>query len=105
MAAPGNEPAVGTTIAPGKDSTPSKTPGKPATIPTPAAAPAPTAAPIPMAAADLKSVDGRNVGVVTLTQTRSGVRIAMALLGLPPGEHAFHVHAVGKCEPPFTSAG
>jgi superoxide dismutase, Cu-Zn family len=21
------------------------------------------------------------------------------------GEHAFHVHAVGKCEPPFTSAG
>jgi hypothetical protein len=32
-----------------------------------------------MAAADLKTVDGRNVGVVTLTQTRSGVRLAMAL--------------------------
>jgi superoxide dismutase, Cu-Zn family len=106
IAAPGNEPAVGTTIAPGKDSTPSKTPGKAATpAPTPAPAPTRTAAPIPMAAADLKTVDGRNVGVVTLTQTRSGVRIAMALLGLPPGEHAFHVHAVGKCEPPFTSAG
>ena len=26
--------------------------------------------------------------------------------GAPPGEHAFHIHAVGKCEPPeFKSAG
>lgn len=25
--------------------------------------------------------------------------------GLPPGEHAFHVHAVGQCTAPFTSAG
>ena len=24
---------------------------------------------------------------------------------LPPGEHGFHTHAVGKCEPPFESAG
>ena len=25
---------------------------------------------------------------------------------MPPGEHAFHIHAVGKCEPPsFDSAG
>ena len=29
----------------------------------------------------------------------------MALKSIPPGEHAFHVHAVGKCEPPFTTAG
>jgi Cu-Zn family superoxide dismutase len=27
------------------------------------------------------------------------------LKGLPPGDHAFHIHAAGKCEPPFTSAG
>ena len=34
------------------------------------------------------------------------VRIAVTLMGLPSGEHAFHVHAVGKCEAPgFTSAG
>jgi Cu-Zn family superoxide dismutase len=95
--------AVGKMAAPGKESTPSKTPGKADTATTPA--PAPTAAPIPMAAADLKTADGRNVGIVTLTQTSSGVRLAMALMGLPPGEHAFHVHAVGKCEAPFTSAG
>jgi Cu-Zn family superoxide dismutase len=31
--------------------------------------------------------------------------LSLALKGLPPGDHAFHVHAVGKCEPPFTSAG
>jgi superoxide dismutase, Cu-Zn family len=65
------------------------------------AAPAP---PTP-ATAELKSADGTDVGSVALTQTRSGVRLKLTLKGLPPGEHAFHVHAVGKCEPPFTSAG
>ena len=29
----------------------------------------------------------------------------MNVNGLTPGEHGFHIHAVGKCEPPFTSAG
>jgi Cu-Zn family superoxide dismutase len=57
------------------------------------------------ATAELKSADGKDVGTAKLTQTRSGVRIALTLKGLPAGEHAFHVHAVGKCEPPFTSAG
>ncbi len=69
------------------------------------AAPKPTAAPAPSATADLKSADGKDVGTVALTQTRTGVRLKLSLKGLPPGEHAFHVHAVGKCEPPFTSAG
>jgi Cu-Zn family superoxide dismutase len=57
------------------------------------------------AKASLKSADGKDVGVVTLTQTPHGVLIRLALKGAPAGEHAFHVHAVGKCEPPFTSAG
>jgi superoxide dismutase, Cu-Zn family len=57
------------------------------------------------ASADLKSAEGKDVGRVTLTQTAAGVRLGLALKGLPPGEHAFHVHSVGKCEPPFTSAG
>jgi Cu-Zn family superoxide dismutase len=64
-----------------------------------------SAAPPPSATAALKSADGKDVGTVTLTQTRAGVRLSLALKDLPPGEHAFHVHAVGKCEPPFTSAG
>jgi len=64
------------------------------------------AAPAPTANAELRTADGKDVGSATLTQTRDGVSIALALKGLPPGEHAFHVHAVGKCEAPgFTSAG
>ena len=63
------------------------------------------AAPALSATAALKAADGKDVGTVTLTQTAAGVELALALKGLPAGEHAFHVHAVGKCEPPFTSAG
>jgi len=67
------------------------------------------AATLPAAAesakAALKTADGKDAGMATLTQTPSGVLIALSVKGLPAGEHAFHVHAVGKCEPPFTSAG
>jgi len=32
--------------------------------------------------------------------------IRLDLTGISPGEHAFHVHAIGKCDPPdFKSAG
>jgi len=57
------------------------------------------------AKATLKTADGKDAGSATLTQTPSGVLIALAVKNLPAGEHAFHVHAVGKCESPFTSAG
>jgi Cu-Zn family superoxide dismutase len=57
------------------------------------------------AKAGLQSTDGKDIGGVALSQMPSGVLLTLAVKGLPPGEHAFHVHAVGKCEPPFTSAG
>jgi len=57
------------------------------------------------AKATLKTADGKDAGAATLTQTPSGVLIALSAKNLPAGEHAFHVHAVGKCEAPFTSAG
>jgi Cu-Zn family superoxide dismutase len=57
------------------------------------------------AKADLKNAEGKDVGNVTLTQTPHGVLLSLSVKGLPAGEHAFHVHAVGKCEPPFNSAG
>ena len=34
-----------------------------------------------------------------------GVTIALDLRNLAPGEHAFHVHQIAKCEPPFATAG
>jgi Cu-Zn family superoxide dismutase len=58
-----------------------------------------------MANAQLKNSSGKVVGDVDLMQTRGGVLIKVTVNGLPPGEHAFHIHAVGKCEAPFESAG
>jgi Cu-Zn family superoxide dismutase len=57
------------------------------------------------ARAMLKNAEGADVGRVELTQVTDGVLLRVALRGLPPGDHAFHIHAVGKCEPPFNSAG
>jgi Cu-Zn family superoxide dismutase len=57
------------------------------------------------AMASLKDANGKDVGQVQLRQTPHGVLLKLMLKGLPAGEHAFHIHAVGKCEPPFTSAG
>jgi Cu-Zn family superoxide dismutase len=58
-----------------------------------------------MANAQLKDGSGKAVGDVDLMQTSAGVLIKLQVKGLPAGEHAFHIHAVGKCEPPFESAG
>jgi Cu-Zn family superoxide dismutase len=57
------------------------------------------------ASAALKNAKGVDVGSVKLSQTPAGLLLTLSVKGLAPGEHAFHVHAVGKCEPPFTSAG
>jgi superoxide dismutase, Cu-Zn family len=57
------------------------------------------------ARAELKDERGTRVGEATLRDSPDGVRISATFSDLPPGEHAFHVHAVGKCEAPFESAG
>jgi Cu-Zn family superoxide dismutase len=58
------------------------------------------------ASAALKDKDGKEVGQVALTRTQDGVLMNVTLTGIAPGEHAFHVHTTGECEPPdFKSAG
>jgi Cu-Zn family superoxide dismutase len=58
-----------------------------------------------VAEADLLGTDGAPIGKVTVTQMARGVHILADASGLPPGVHAYHIHAVGLCEPPFASAG
>lgn len=57
------------------------------------------------AMATLKDAGGKPVGTAELTETPHGVLLKLSLKGFPAGQRAFHIHAVGKCEPPFTSAG
>lgn len=58
-----------------------------------------------LANAQLKDSSGKAVADADLVQTPAGVLVKLQIKGLPPGEHAFHIHAVAKCEPPFDSAG
>lgn len=42
---------------------------------------------------------GHSLGVVKITETDNGLVFTPDLKTLPPGEHGFHVHAKGSCEP------
>jgi Cu-Zn family superoxide dismutase len=58
------------------------------------------------ATARMTAPDGADRGTVEFQATPHGVLLRVRLRGLPPGAHGFHIHAVGKCEPPsFDSAG
>lgn len=57
------------------------------------------------ASATVRDSAGRELGRVTVTPEADGFRLAGDITGLPPGDHGFHVHAVGQCQPPFESAG
>ena len=58
------------------------------------------------ARAQLKDAQAKVVGTATFSEVPGGVRVSLRVGGLKPGQHGFHIHAVGKCESPdFTSAG
>jgi Cu-Zn family superoxide dismutase len=55
----------------------------------------------------LKDAKGTDVGTAVIKEKKgAGVEIKLNVKGLPPGEHALHIHQVAKCEAPaFTTAG
>ena len=55
--------------------------------------------------ATLHDRSGAVVGEVDFTETPTGLLVAARLVGLPAGTHAFHLHARGRCEGDFKSAG
>jgi superoxide dismutase, Cu-Zn family len=57
------------------------------------------------ATAVLHDAAGQRVGVAVFKERRGKVTVSASVWGLPAEFHGFHVHAVGVCVPPFTTAG
>ena len=57
------------------------------------------------ATAVIHDLAGTRVGTATFTDTYTGVLVTANVSGLGLGAHGIHIHEVGKCEAPFTSAG
>jgi len=57
------------------------------------------------ARAELRDGSGALLGTLTLAQGGDGIMVTGQLRGLTPNLHGIHVHEVGRCEAPFTSAG
>ncbi|CAN5862213.1 hypothetical protein BH24DEI2_BH24DEI2_04100 [soil metagenome] len=61
-----------------------------------------------LASAQLKDAEGADVGVVNLVSSDAGISFEFGLVEgatLEVGEHGFHVHETGTCEPDFEAAG
>lgn len=59
-----------------------------------------------IARASLASTVGAAAGTAQVVQKGTGLFLSIEAIGLTPGEHGIHFHAVGKCEAPgFTTAG
>lgn len=72
-----------------------------------ASQPAATQSVPPGAVGTFIDLEGQEVGTATLTATDNGVAITAEITGMTPGEHGFHFHETGDCDPTtaFESAG
>jgi Cu-Zn family superoxide dismutase len=59
----------------------------------------------PTAATTIYDASGKRVGVAFFRERRGKVAVTTAVWNLAPGFHGFHVHGVGECVAPYTSAG
>jgi Cu/Zn superoxide dismutase len=59
----------------------------------------------PKATAEIKDASGKLLGEAVLAQRDGAVEIDVTLTGLPKGTHAFHIHEVGRCDPPVRVSG
>ena len=55
--------------------------------------------------AQLAGSDGRVVGSAVLYRRAGETTVSVTISGTPGTVHGMHLHTVGKCEAPFTSAG
>lgn len=64
--------------------------------------------PLPLTAeATVMGLDGKEMGTVSLHDTPTGVLAHVHVMGVPAGDHGFHFHEKGTCDPAdkFASAG
>jgi len=57
------------------------------------------------ASATVRDASGRTLGTVVFQPSGGKILVAGRLSGLTAGFHGFHIHAVGQCVAPFTTAG
>jgi Cu-Zn family superoxide dismutase len=56
--------------------------------------------------AQVRNSAGKDLGTLSFTESAGTISVSGRLTGLPPGEHAIHLHAGGRCDPPkFEAAG
>jgi superoxide dismutase, Cu-Zn family len=54
----------------------------------------------------MRDGSGKDLGTLTLADAGQSIAVSGKLSGLPPGEHAIHLHTVGQCDAPkFEAAG
>lgn len=63
-------------------------------------------APLPAVIGKLVSAEGKDIGSVTLTESKNGVLVQIKATGFSEGSHAVHFHEKGECRAPdFKTAG